>query len=296
MKNNFILMTLLMLLALPIKAEDIKIGAGVGANNLMDFNIQLGLYSFPEDDKFTLGASFNIYATNVNEIIYAVKNNQNIDQNNLATILNPIINEKSKYGALALITMQYDIFDYRGLYFFGGVGYGFDASGRKDVDSVIVVLDQINKLDINDKDAINNLSQDQDFINALTKVGQSDILANFINNLLPNSQDLIDMVNTPDKINNLVNNKDELNNFLNVTTDRYNQAYPNGFQLQSASQGSNLVCDTLVLCKQGVAYQFGVGYDLKLIGGLGLDLYTKIQGVLQAPPTYVSGANIIYKF
>jgi hypothetical protein len=292
----YLLMFFMFLIAIPLNAEDIKIGGGVGKNESIDLNLHFGLYSFGENDKFTIGAGFNAYATNSSEAFNLYKTRDEIDKNDWVNVLNPIINQKSKYGSLALITMQYDVFKYRGLYLFGGIGYGFDAKGREDVDSVISVLDQINRLDVNDPIAIANLSQNQEFLDALTKISQGESLSNFIDIVLPNSQDLIDMINTPEKINNLINNPAELDNFLTITTNRYNYEYPQGFQLKSSSQGTQLVCDTLLLCKQGVAYQLGVGYDLQLIGALGLDLYAKMQGIFIAEPNYSSGINIILKF
>jgi hypothetical protein len=290
-----------------LNAEYIKFGGGMlsqDGNKGYDFNLAAGLYSFGKEDKYTVGLALQQSIGNAKGL-YKLYKDKSDDDEKLRIYKNDIL--KASSFTAAMITFDMDVFTGRGLYVFGGLGYGYHIKPRKSAGDLIDISTKIAEYNKNNKGGSNDpatnpqlvaLLNDQELINAISNLANdTDSLTSLINQVLPNSQDLINQVNSPDKIYALINDKNQLNNFIIDVTNRYEQQYPNGFSFGGSGPSiKDLTCDVLLNCKDGVAYTLGLGYDLQIWRSLGLDFYGKMYGLFNSDIYYGLGANIIFKF
>ena len=288
-KVSFILLLMAMILSSQnLSAGFIKLGGGANATNggtgtLINFE---GATNITEN--FALGISLETAVNGkgnnplggINYLIDIAKTSDfsNIDVSNAPGISN---------FTAGYVNLYYDINAPRGLYAFGGLGYGMHVQVK---DSVAFLQEAMNMFEDyqNGDMSLDDLLNSQQFKDALNNLANNredmeDLLG------ILNLGDLITYFDDPASINDLFNNKDEFNNVMDRIKNSLNE---NG-----TPQVQNVLCDVVFKCQQAVAYQAGIGYDLAIYKALGIDFYGKMQGlVVKEAPIFTVGANLILKW
>jgi hypothetical protein len=229
-----------------------------------------------------------------------------IDKNDKSTSgekLRKIVDTAKNISTFSASTLnvEYDLFNKRGFYVFAGLGYGLQVSVRKEGVNLIKTINDLQNNNIFNKDlsseeSLTALVKDKEFQQNLQSSAFT--LLSVFQTLLPQASGLTnqikEIVNNP----SLIDNEEYLEDWLNRAEQEFDKLEDVDFEKAFNSNLQKLLKDNILHINQGIAYTLGVGYDLKILGPLGLDLNAKVSGLLAKPfiPVYNIGASLIFKW
>lgn len=263
---------------------------------LAPFNLSFSPYSHK---RYAVSVDFPVFHVNglgFNPYPWVKKNlidnNKDVDAENLISEYGDIAYKINIFAA-SFVNLEYDAFGNRGFYYFAGLGYGGQVGIAKDARNIAKVFPTISKLQDLTQDELLEKAQDPQFQADLLE--SLDSLSSVIDNLYgTNSAAVITKIKELQADPTIIEDEDKLNAWLNESKEVVEDLDLSAGDIDI----TKAVKENILSMNTGVAYQLGAGYDLKILGPLGLDVRAKMQGLFNSntTPVYSVGARFIFKW